>query len=299
MANISDLQSEYVLLGKKGNILKDRFKKNKYRFCALKELNIDISMHNQEELFLNLIEILKKPINSSVLPFIGFSTQNNLNSEIKHHPVLIFEQVKENMKFTKPFKFPFKFECSANDPCYCNNYINIRIMKNGIFDFSYRTQINQKRELSLEQLFRNHIQQSQLEPGCKFTCDFCGKKFRSFQRIKYTKIPKILICHINRSNIFMFSHPNESEISLPHSLSIGINNEFNSIKVDQNNDNENEYELKAISHHSGSFDFGHYWSNSKRGGNWFDLNDSFVNLFSEEPNGATGSCHVVFYQQLK
>ena len=41
-----------------------------------------------------------------------------------------------------------------------------------------------------------------------------------------------------------------------------------------------KYKLFGISNHSGTIDFGHYYSYTKVGDNWYEFNDSFVKLIN-------------------
>ena len=134
--------------------------------------------------------------------------------------------------------------------------------------------------------------------GCKFTDDSCGKRSRCFQRIKYKKLPKILIFQVKRSNERMMTKPDESLVSFPNLISIGLDGEYNSFKADPDKSDVNRYELKAISKHDGTFSSGHYWADVKRGEKWFSISDSVVFPLSEESNNATGTAYVVFYQQV-
>lgn len=204
------------------------------------------------------------------------------------------EELKKYIKFTKPNKFPHRFKTSIKTPMFCTSYVNVKILKKDVFNFTERSLKIQRKKVSLLNLFNCHIQQYQLE---KCECEKCRNMSRVFHRVKYLKLPQILIFNLKRfDGLNDDSIPDETEISFPHSISFDLDESFNKLKINPDeNEKSGKYELRAISHHSGLFKSGNNWANGKRANKWYELNDAAVDSISE-PSEPTQSSYIAFYQ---
>ena len=122
-------------------------------------------------------------------------------------------------------------------------------------------------------------------------CEKCNKKDLYHQKsILFAKLPKILIFSIQRYNYFSFGKSNKSiefydEIDLK-----------NFIDNDLENNNNTKYKLFGISNHSGTLDFGHYYSYTKVNDNWYEFNDSYVSKKNISYNST--NVYALFYEQI-
>ena len=116
-----------------------------------------------------------------------------------------------------------------------------------------------------------------------YHCEKCDKKITHIKKVLIDKLPNILILHLQRIafnyETFLMEKIND-EISFDTSLNI------KKYTVDRNNKNEDrekyEYELIGIIVHSGTAQYGHYYSvifsqDRKYENKWFKFNDISVN----------------------
>ena len=57
-----------------------------------------------------------------------------------------------------------------------------------------------------------------------------------------------------------------------------------------------KYQLFGISNHSGTLDFGHYYSYTKVNDNWYEFNDSYVSKKNISYNST--NVYALFYEQI-
>jgi ubiquitin carboxyl-terminal hydrolase 8 len=118
-----------------------------------------------------------------------------------------------------------------------------------------------------------------------WTCDGCNKKHESVKTTKLWRNPHVLIVSLKR-----FTHDlqkNSKRIEIPDILNLERYSLTN---------NTNTYELKAVAHHFGSFDSGHYHAICKCSDTWYDYDDLMVRKI-EDPSHVHG--YVFFYELSK
>ena len=103
-------------------------------------------------------------------------------------------------------------------------------------------------------------------------CQKCGKKdLERTKKIKLSILPEVIIFSLQRFNPITGVKINkiinfETIIDLKPFCDYDLfNGEINT-----------KYKLFAISNHSGTINFGHYYSYTKVGDIWYEFNDSFV-----------------------
>ena len=144
-------------------------------------------------------------------------------------------------------------------------------------------------KLNLEKLLLNYFSGEKFKWDSK--CEKCLKKnlFHS-KKILFSKLPKILVFSIQRYNYLSFGKSNKSvefydEIDLK-----------NFIDNDLEINNNTKYKLFGISNHSGTLNFGHYYSYTKVNNCWFEFNDSFVSSKNISYNST--NVYALFYEQI-
>ena len=70
----------------------------------------------------------------------------------------------------------------------------------------------------------------------------------------------------------------------------------NFIDNDLENNNNTKYKLFGISNHSGTLNFGHYYSYTKVNNCWFEFNDAFVSSKNISYNST--NVYALFYEQI-
>ena len=122
-------------------------------------------------------------------------------------------------------------------------------------------------------------------------CEKCNKKDLYHQKsILFAKLPKILIFSIQRYNYFSFGKSNKS-IEFYDEIDL-INFIDKELVLSQNT----KYQLFGISNHSGTLDFGHYYSYTKVNDNWYEFNDSYVSKKNISYNST--NVYALFYEQI-
>ena len=107
-------------------------------------------------------------------------------------------------------------------------------------------------------------------------CQKCNKRdLKRNKKIKMTILPKVLIFSLQRFNpitgVKINKYINYDEVI---DLKPYCDNDFFNGIMDA------RYKLFGISNHSGTINFGHYYSYTKIGNNWYEFNDSFVKLIN-------------------
>ena len=198
-----------------------------------------------------------------------------------------FNVLKKSIQFSKLKRFPCKFSLDQKMNGLCSQYVTVVLPKIDATYFAQKTIQDQQKNISLSQLFDGHIKQSQLNQPHKFKCEYCEFKTNAFRRTKYTKLPKILIFHVDR--ICNGSSIDNTRVTLPHFVSIDLDGKFDVIKTDDDiNGSDIKYELKAVINNTAI---------TKRGDKWYALNNGCVKEESE-PTGPNENTYVAFYQQL-
>ena len=154
-----------------------------------------------------------------------------------------------------------------------------------------------------------------------FTCEKCNKKTQHIKRISLNKLPNVLVIHLQRMNLnYETFETVKVNSKLTYQLVINLKEysteEINKCKytVSQNSEQYDEfsskvyehtddyyvYEIKGVVVHSGTAQFGHYYSflktDKQQHGIWFKCNDDrvsmfFVNMLPKETYGGTIEKH--------
>ena len=95
------------------------------------------------------------------------------------------------------------------------------------------------------------------------------------KKIKITILPKVLIFSLQRFNpVTGFKINKYINFDEVIDLQDFCDNDFFNGEINA------KYKLFGISNHSGTLNFGHYYSYTKVGNNWFEFNDSLVKLIN-------------------
>ena len=144
-------------------------------------------------------------------------------------------------------------------------------------------------KLNLGNLLFNYFSGEKFKWDSK--CEKCLKKnLYHSKKILFSKLPKILVFSIQRYNYLSFGKSNKSvefydEIDLK-----------NFIDNDLEINNNTKYKLFGISNHSGTLNFGHYYSYTKVNNCWFEFNDAFVSSKNISYNST--NVYALFYEQI-
>eukprot|EP00667_Euglena_gracilis_P001210 EG_transcript_1211 len=127
-------------------------------------------------------------------------------------------------------------------------------------------------------------------------CSQCKEHRQSFKQFGLWKLPPVLVVHLKR---FQYGRSAYSGSKLDHLIKFPIKRwDLSPWLVPGSphlQDGSAEYELYAISHHSGSLHFGHYTAYCKHE-EWALYNDSMVSPVSEESIQDHGA-YILFYRR--
>lgn len=116
-----------------------------------------------------------------------------------------------------------------------------------------------------------------LDDNNKWDCGGeCKGKVNGIRDSRVWKLPNILIIQLKK-----FS---KSGRKVDTKVSFDINNVdlTKCITNEKGDKSKYKYELYAVCNHSGSENGGHYWAYCKRGNEWYNFNDTVVDLISED-----------------
>ena len=124
------------------------------------------------------------------------------------------------------------------------------------------------------------------------SCQKCNKRdLKRNKKIKMTILPKVLIFSLQRFNpitgVKINKYINYDEVI---DLKPYCDNDFFNGIMDA------RYKLFGISNHSGTINFGHYYSYTKIGNNWYEFNDSFVKLINL--TFSSKAAYFFFYEKI-
>lgn len=125
------------------------------------------------------------------------------------------------------------------------------------------------------------------------SCQKCGQKnMERDKKIKLTILPDVIIFSLQRFNPITGVKINKV-ITFEEIIDLKsyCDNDF------FNGEINTKYKLFGISNHSGTIDFGHYYSYTKVGDNWYEFNDSFVKLINL--NLRSKAAYFFFYEKTE
>ena len=126
-------------------------------------------------------------------------------------------------------------------------------------------------------------------------CENCHeKKIIHNKKIKFAILPKILIFTIQRINTLTEFLKNNQLIEIEEFIDL---KEFIDEDLIENKDNNKFlYRLFGINNHSGSINYGHYYSYTKVNNCFFEFNDSYVSKINV--NNISKNAYALFYEKI-
>ena len=144
--------------------------------------------------------------------------------------------------------------------------------------------------LNLINLLNNYFSGEKFKWDSK--CEKCKEKNLYHQKsIKFAKLPKILVLSIQRYNYLSYGKSNKS---VSFNEEIDLSSFIDRDLVKQKN---TKYKLFGVSNHSGTLDFGHYYSYTKVNNSWYEFNDSSVYQRSISYNSS--NVYALFYELIE
>lgn len=182
------------------------------------------------------------------------------------------------------------------NPEYNKNLESLRILYPNYFNFN----LDQGSDVSLINCFESFHKEEKLECSNEWKCSKCCKNQQATKKLEISRIPKILIIHLNR-----FSHFSNRKINTQINFPVKNLNLNNFVKYKKLKNPENpksyedqNYDLFAIANHYGELGGGHYTANAKNPmkNGWFTFNDGSVSHIQEKDLDGS-SAYLLFYRK--
>lgn len=140
-------------------------------------------------------------------------------------------------------------------------------------------------DLQLSDLINAFFKNSQLDSRNKWKCEKCGEKSCAHQEFGLVSVPENLIIHLKRFHIGEETTRDDTPVEIPRELCLSTTEE-----------KEINFELMAVTNHSGAADWGHYTAIGNRDGEWYNFNDSHVS-HCNRPREKSEDAYLVFYSR--
>ena len=123
-------------------------------------------------------------------------------------------------------------------------------------------------------------------------CENCKKAhLKHLKKITIYNAPKIMILSIQRINPFI-NNKNNCFVKFSEIIDIG---EF--LDIEKKRKSNFKYSLFAVINHTGSLEFGHYYSYIKINNIWYEFNDNTVQKIGKKISDCP-NCYSLFYVQI-
>ena len=255
-------------------------------FCRCHKQYFDHEQHDSLEFLRILLDDISKELNQTkvITQYKELSTEGK-TKEQQNKEYNEFYLCREDSIVVKIFYSQIMniFICECGDISYSfEKLLDIPLL--------FPKEINNK-EINLNDLISQYFNGEELT--WNLSCQKCQKKdMKRNKKIKITILPKVLIFSLQRFNpitgVKINKYINFDEII---DLQPFCDNDF------FNGEMNAKYKLFGISNHSGTLNFGHYYSYTKVGDNWFEFNDSLVKMVNV--NFFSKAAYFFFYEKIE
>ena len=148
-----------------------------------------------------------------------------------------------------------------------------------------------KPPIELVDCLKEFFSKEYLDEDNEWFSPFCKKDVHPIKQIKIWSLPKLLIIHLKR----FYYNGNIKKIN--KKINFPLYDLDMTSYVDERNINDKKYfyDLIAINLHTGTPNFGHYYSYCKNGDKWYKYNDDTVNEIDESDLKSNDS-YILFYK---
>ena len=262
------------------------FSPNDFRntFCYKHYQYANYGQHDTVELLRTLLDDISKELNTiKIIPKYYELKTENKSKEIQNNEYHNWYLTRENSIIISIFYA----QIINTFTCECG-YKSFSFEK--ILDIPLLLPNNKYSDnLNLINLLNNYLSGEKFKWDSK--CEKCKEKNLYHQKsIQFAKLPKILVFSIQRYNYLSYGKSNKS---VSFNDEIDLSNFIDKDLVKQKN---TKYKLFGVSNHSGTLDFGHYYSYTKVNNKWYEFNDSSVYQRSISYNSS--NVYALFYELI-
>ena len=239
-------------------------------FIKLHKQYADHEQHDSLEFIRILLDDISKELNQTkiISKYKELSTEGK-SKEQQNEEYNDFYLCRENSIIVKVFYSQIMniFICECGDISYSfEKILDIPLL--------FPRDSDNNKEIDLNDLIHKYFEGEDIT--WNLTCQNCHKKdMKRNKKIKITILPKVLIFSLQRFNpVTGFKINKYINFDEVIDLQDFCDNDFFNGEINA------KYKLFGISNHSGTLNFGHYYSYTKVGNNWFEFNDSLVKLIN-------------------
>jgi ubiquitin carboxyl-terminal hydrolase 2/21 len=235
-------------------------------FCRSHKQYSDNEQHDSLEFLRILLDDISKELNQTkvISKYKEISTEGK-SKEQQNKEYNDFYLCRENSIVVKIFysQIMNEFICECGDISYSfEKILDIPLL--------FPKEINEK-EINLNDLISNYFEGEDIT--WNLVCQKCSKKdLKRNKKIKMTILPNVLIFSLQRFNPITGVKINKT-IKFEETIDLKSFCDFDFFNGGEIN---TKYRLFGISNHSGTINYGHYYSCTKVGDNWYEFNDSLV-----------------------
>ena len=255
-------------------------------FCRCHKEYADHEQHDSLEFLRIFLDDISKELNQTkiISQYKELATEGK-TKEQQNYEYHNFYLCRENSIIVKVFYSQIMniFKCDCGDVSYSfEKILDIPLL--------FPKEITNK-EIHLNDLLSLYFNGEKI--SWSLPCQKCGQKnLERDKKIKLTILPEVIIFSLQRFNPITCVKVNKV-ITFEEIIDLKsfCDNDF------FNGEINTKYKLFGISNHSGTIDFGHYYSYTKVGENWYEFNDSFVKLINL--NLKSKAAYFFFYEKTE
>ena len=255
-------------------------------FCRCHKEYADHEQHDSLEFLRIFLDDISKELNQTkiISQYKELVTEGK-TKEQQNYEYNNFYLCRENSIIVKVFYSQIMniFKCDCGDVSYSfEKILDIPLL--------FPKEITNK-EIHLNDLLSLYFNGEKI--SWSLPCQKCGQKnLERDKKIKLTILPEVIIFSLQRFNPITCVKVNKV-ITFEEIIDLKsfCDNDF------FNGEINTKYKLFGISNHSGTIDFGHYYSYTKVGENWYEFNDSFVKLINL--NLKSKAAYFFFYEKTE
>ena len=234
-------------------------------FCSCHKEYADRGQHDSLEFLRIFLDDISKELNQTKI----ISQYKELKTEGKSKEI-------QNMEY---HKFYLRRENSIVVKVFYSQIMNMFICECGDVSYSFEKILDIpllfpkeiSSEIHLNDLLEKYFRGEKL--SWSLTCPKCGKKdAERSKKIKLSILPEVIIFSLQRFNPTTGVKINKT-IKFEEIIDL---KSFCDFDFFNGGEIKTKYRLFGISNHSGMINYGHYYSYTKVGDNWYEFNDSLV-----------------------
>ena len=276
-----------------------------YIYFVKKGLYEHNTQQDSQEFFRKLLDLISNECNNSI-PIDRLTLKSDcvaFNTDPSTHNNSISQMIKDYLLYSKSIEDSFiteTFYGSFITTFSCNKCKYKTYAFDNFLDFPLT--FDEKRinlnvwylpeiKLSVDYLLSNYFKPEQIEWEKNCNNKNCKIKARHTKQSKVIKLPKVIIVCLQRLS---------SEQLKKNTISVLINDELDfsqyiDIFAETINQSSRKYYLKGIINHTGSLDFGHYYSQVKINNKWVEFDDNKVNILDDRKDFSCSKAYTLVY----